>query len=128
MTSIRRHLTFSAAALCVLWSAGCDSGPPSPWKEMVLPLSNSTILPGAGPQVLNVKYKPGIDRVKDYLREYQSAFERAGYSFSDYGKNHDPASNTHALIFTKGDQQLQFTLVHDGALLTAEMKILPLDA
>jgi len=118
-------LTAMGLVAMVVGACGCDSGPPSPWKEMVLPLSNSTILPGAGPEVLNVKYKPGVSRVKAYLREYRSAIERAGYTFAAFGKNNDPGSDVHVLIFNKGEKRLRFTLAHDGPLLTAELKILP---
>ncbi len=45
-------LTLALALAC----AACKNEAPSPWKEMVFPLSGATILPGANDKRFKVKY------------------------------------------------------------------------
>lgn len=84
----------------------CGKGPPSPWKEMVLPLSNSTIQPGADDTRLNVIYR-NTRNTADYVREYRSAIQNAGYEFETYGSLHDESSDTHVLLFKKGAYRIK---------------------
>ena len=61
-------LTLALALAC----AACKNEAPSPWKEMVFPLSGATILPGANDKRFKVKYR-GIRKLKPYFREWRSA-------------------------------------------------------
>lgn len=120
---LRRGLTVAASfALlsALLLGAGCEREVPAPWKEMYLPLDNSEILPGSDATRLNVKYKVS-GPIDAYLREYQSALEKAGWVYHADGKNHDPAANTHSLILRKGGNKLRLTL-QGGPRLRVEIK------
>jgi hypothetical protein len=97
------------AGLLVCAGVACDQGPPSPWKEMVLPLSNSTIQPGADDTRLKVIYR-NTRNTADYLREYRSAIQNAGYEFEGYGTLHDESSDTHVLLFKKGPYRIKLHL------------------
>jgi hypothetical protein len=110
---------FVAGALLSL-GAACDQGPPSPWKEMVLPLSNSTIQPGADDTRLKVIYR-NTRNTADYLREYRSCVENAGYEFETYGTLHDPTSATHVLMFKKGGDRIKLT-IQGGRDLSVSLK------
>jgi hypothetical protein len=87
---------------------------------MVLPLSNSTIQPGADENRLEVTYR-NTRNTEDYLREYRSAIENAGYEFESYGTLHDPSTATHVLMFKKGDEIIKLT-VQGGKDLNVSLK------
>ena len=103
-------LTFASSLLL----AGCKDDMPPPWKEMYFPLSNSTLLPGAGPRGFKVKYTGLIGKTPEYYREYSSALKRGGYVFMEEAPNDDPQDGIMAGIFQKGEHRVRLTVYADA--------------
>jgi len=103
-------LTFALA----LALSGCKSEMPPPWKEMYFPLSNSTLLPGAGPTGFKVKYSGITGKTKEYYREYASALKRGGYVFMEEAPNDDPQDGIMAGIFQKKEHRVRLTVYADA--------------
>ena len=105
----------------VMSLAGCERTPPSPWKEMTLPMDNAEILPGATAEKLTVMYRNNT-QAEAYIREYKQSLEGAGYQMIQDGKDHDPTSHTYVHIFQKGDDRIRFSLQGGDGNLQVEVK------
>ncbi len=110
-------LTLALALAC----AACKNEAPSPWKEMVFPLSGATILPGANDKRFKVKYR-GIRKLKPYFREWRSALGRGGFQFMEDAPNNDPTEGVMAAIFQKEGTRVRLTVYVD-AHTHAEVKV-----
>ena len=111
-------LALLAAAVCL---TACNRTPPSPWKEMTLPMDNAEILPGATAEKLTVMYRNNT-QAEAYIREYKQSLEGAGYQMIQDGKDHDPTSHTYVHIFQKGDDRIRFSLQGGDGNLQVEVK------
>ena len=118
LVSLSLSLIFALSLTVV----GCKDEIPSPWKEMVFPLANSTLLPGAGPRGFKVKYSGLRGKTAEYYREYGSALKRGGYVFIEEAPNDDPQDGTMAGFFQKEGQKVRLTLYAD-AHTHAEVKV-----
>lgn len=110
---MNRLIPLALALGLILSLTGCKDEMPPPWKEMYFPLSNSTLLPGAGPRGFKVKYVGVRGKTKAYFREYSSALKRGGYVFMEEAPNDDPEDGIMAAFFQKEGQKVRLTLYAD---------------
>jgi hypothetical protein len=97
------------ALLLILATAGCKRAAPSPWREMKFPVRHGEVLAGSSERQLVVEYK-GIAEQAVLLREFRQTLERHSWVYERDGKEHDPPSNTHSLIFKKGAELVVLTV------------------
>lgn len=101
-----------AALLSLLLSfaaVGCKRETPEPWRAMKFPVRHGEVLAGSSERQLVVEYK-GIAEQEVLLREFRQTLERHGWAYERDGKEHDPPSNTHSLIFKKGAELVVLTV------------------
>jgi hypothetical protein len=79
---------------------------------MAFPIGAGELLPGADANGFTLTYKASGQQA-DLFREFQSRFERGGYTFEKNGTSHDPTNGTFAAILKKGTARVLLTVAGD---------------